>query len=176
MKIAIIGYSGSGKSTLAKHLAAKHETDVLYLDTVHWLPGWNTRPKEEKAAIISDFLDSHESWVIDGNYSKFFFERRMEEADQIVFMAFNRFACLYRAHKRYMTHKGRSRESMTEGCNEKLDFEFIKWLLHDGRTKTAKERYANVIKKYGNKVTVIKNQRQLDKFYKENGLPMEKAL
>ena len=176
MKIAIIGYSGSGKSTLAKHLAAKHETDVLYLDTVHWLPGWNTRPKEEKETIISDFLNSHDAWVIDGNYSKFFFERRMEEADQIVFMAFNRFACLYRAHKRYRTHKGRSRESMTEGCNEKLDFEFIKWLLHDGRTKTAKERYANVIKKYGNKVIIIKNQRQLDKFYKENGLLMEKAL
>ena len=81
MKIAIIGYSGSGKSTLAKHLAAKYETDVLYLDTVHWLPGWNTRPREERIQIVDEFLNTHDSWVIDGNYSKLSYDRRMDEAD-----------------------------------------------------------------------------------------------
>jgi len=170
MKIAIIGYSGSGKSTLAKHLAAKHETDVLYLDTVHWLPGWNTRPREEKEKIVEDFLRDHSSWVIDGNYSKLFYDRRMEEADQIIFMAFNRFACLYRVHKRHKAYKGRSRESITEGCDEKMDLEFIKWILHGGRNKSNKERYKNTVHKYKAKTVIIKNQRQLDRFYKENGL------
>ena len=176
MKIAIIGYSGSGKSTLAKHLAAKHETDVLYLDTVHWLPGWNERSREEKEKIVEDFLNTHGSWVIDGNYSKLLYDRRMEEADQIIFMAFNRFACLYRAHKRHKAYKGRSRESITEGCDEKMDLEFIKWILHGGRSKKAKARYNSVIEKFGDKVTVIKNQRQLEGFYKENGLPTEDVI
>ncbi|MBE6609325.1 MAG: DNA topology modulation protein [Ruminococcaceae bacterium] len=176
MKIAIIGYSGSGKSTLAKHLAAKHGTDVLYLDTVHWLPGWNERSREEKEKIVEDFLNTHGSWVIDGNYSKLFYDRRMEEADQIIFMAFNRFACLYRAYKRHKAYKGRSRESITEGCDEKMDLEFIKWILHGGRSKKAKARYTGVIEKFGDKVTVIKNQRQLERFYKENGLPTENVI
>lgn len=176
MKIAIIGYSGSGKSTLAKHLATKHETDVLYLDTVHWLPGWNERSREEKEKIVEDFLTTHGSWVIDGNYSKLFYDRRMEEADQIIFMAFNRFACLYRAHKRHKAYKGRSRESITEGCDEKMDLEFIKWILHGGRDKRNRERYKNTIEKHKNKVVIIKNQKQLEKFYKENGLPTENVI
>lgn len=176
MKIAIIGYSGSGKSTLAKHLAAKHGTDVLYLDTVHWLPGWNVRSREEKEKIVEDFLNTHGSWVIDGNYSKLFYDRRMEEADQIIFMAFNRFACLYRAHKRHKAYKGRSRESITEGCDEKMDLEFIKWILHGGRDKRNRERYKNTIEKHKNKVVIIKNQKQLERFYKENGLPTENVI
>ena len=176
MKITIIGYSGSCKSTLAKHLAAKHGTDVLYLDTVHWLPGWNERSREEKEKIVEDFLNAHDSWVIDGNYSKLFHDRRMDEADQIIFMAFNRFACLYRAYKRHKAYKGRSRESITEGCDEKMDLEFIKWILHGGRSKKAKARYTGVIEKFGDKVTVIKNQRQLERFYKENGLPTENVI
>ena len=53
---------------------------------------------------------------------------------------------------------------MAEGCNEKFDLEFIKWILRDGRTKRAKNRYKNLISKYAGKVVVIKNQKQLDKY------------
>ena len=55
---------------------------------------------------------------------------------------------------------------MAEGCNEKFDYEFIKWILFDGRTKRAKNRYKKVISQYGEKVVVIKNQKQLDKYVK----------
>ena len=67
MKIAIVGYSGSGKSTLAKFLSEKLNLPVLYLDTVHWLPGWQERPKEETKAIVAKFLDENKGWVIDGS-------------------------------------------------------------------------------------------------------------
>ena len=55
---------------------------------------------------------------------------------------------------------------MAEGCNEKFDYEFIKWILFDGRTKLAKNRYEKVISQYGEKVVVIKNKKQLDKYVK----------
>ena len=100
MKIAIIGYSGSGKSTLARILAEKYSVDVLHFDTVQFLPNWEIRSDEEKKQITKDFLDTHESWVIDGNYSKLSYERRMEEADQIILLLFNRFSCLFRAFLR----------------------------------------------------------------------------
>ena len=164
MKIAIIGFSGCGKSTLAKALSEKHGCDVLYLDTVHWLPGWKERPREEELTIVGDFLDTHSSWVIDGTYTKLHLDRRMEEADRIIFMCFNRFICFARAVKRYRAYKGKTRESMTDGCPERINFEFAKWLLIDGRTKKRKKKFYDIVEKYPEKSILIRNQRELDKF------------
>ena len=94
MKIAILGYSGSGKSVLAQRLADKYGTDVLHFDTVQFLPNWEIRAEEDKRRLTEEFLDSHDRWVIDGNYSKLSYERRMEEADRIILLLFNRFSCL----------------------------------------------------------------------------------
>lgn len=162
MKIAIVGYSGSGKSTLARELAQKYQTDVLHFDTVQFLPDWKIRSAEEKKRITENFLDTHDSWVIDGNYAKLFYERRMEEADIIILLLFNRFSCLYRAYRRYIKYKNTTRPDMAEGCNEKFDSAFIKWILWDERSKHEKERYKGLISKYGDKAVVIKNQKQLD--------------
>lgn len=166
MKISIIGYSGSGKSTLAGFLGEQYQVPVLYLDKVHWLPGWNERETSEKQDIVHDFLNQNSGWVIDGNYSRLFFEERMEEADKIIFMNFNRVTCLFRAWKRYITYRGRTRESMTDGCDEKIDFEFVKWILHEGRSESHKKQFQAVQEKYSDKVVVLKNQRQLNRFMK----------
>ncbi len=162
MKIAIIGYSGSGKSTLARKLGTIFRADVLHFDTVQFLPGWEIRAEENKRKITKEFMDTHDSWVIDGNYSRLFYERRMSEADIIIIILFNRFSCLYRVIRRYVKYKNTTRPDMGEGCNEKLDWEFIKWILHDQRTKQAKKRYAQVHSQYREKVIIVKNQRQLD--------------
>ena len=162
MKIAIVGYSGSGKSTLARELAQKYQTDVLHFDAVHFLPDWKIRSDDENKRITENFLNTHDSWVIDGNYSKLFYERRMEEADIIILLLFNRFSCLYRAYCRYIRYKNTTRPDMAEGCKEKFDLEFIKWILWDGRRKKKKERYKGLVSQYGDKAIVIKNQKQLD--------------
>ena len=164
MKIAIVGYSGSGKSTLARELAKKYQTDVLHFDAVHFLPDWKIRSDEEKKRITENFLDTHDSWVIDGNYAKLFYERRMEEADIIILLLFNRFSCLYRAYRRYIRYKNTTRPDMAEGCKEKFDPTFVKWILWDGRRKKQKERYKGLISKYKGKAVVIKNQKQLDTY------------
>jgi adenylate kinase family enzyme len=170
MKIAVIGYSGSGKSTLAAAFGEKYSIEVLHLDCVHFLPGWEIRPKEEKEEAVQSFLDYHTEWVIDGNYTKLSFERRMKEADMIVFLNFNRFDCFFRAYGRYLKFHGRSRRSIAEGCNEKFDFEFAKWILWKGRTKAARARYADLARRYPEKFITIKNQRELERFYAENSL------
>lgn len=167
MKIAIIGYSGSGKSTLAGKLGTIFQADVLHFDSVQFLPGWEVRAEEDKKKIAKGFLDTHDSWVIDGNYSKLFYERRMMEADIIIMLLFNRFSCLYRVVRRYIKYKNQTRPDMGEGCNEKLDREFIRWVLFDQRTRQAKKRYAQVYSQYKEKVIVVKNQRQLDECLKK---------
>ena len=170
MKIAIIGYSGSGKSTLAARLSRKHDLPLLYLDPTHFLPDWVIRPTEERARIVEEFLDTHENWVIDGTYTKVFYERRLSEADEIIFMNFNRFACFFRAWKRYRTYRGKARESIAEGCHEKFDREFMMWILRKSRTKKHKENYRRVMTEYADKVIVIRNQRELSRFFEERDL------
>lgn len=175
MKIAIIGYSGSGKSTLARMLGRKYELPVLHLDAVHWLPGWEERPHAEETDMVEQFINENHSWVIDGNYNGLSYERRMEEADRIIFMNFGRFHCLYLAFKRYRYYKGETRSDMGEGCPEKLDCEFVMWILKNGRQKKQKNRFRSVLQTYGDKVTVIKNQRQLDQYAKEENLHYEES-
>ena len=94
MKIVILGYSGSGKSTLARNLSEKYNIPVLHFDTVQFLPNWEIRVQEEKERMTKDFLDANDAWVIDGNYSKLSYQRRMEEADVIIMLLFNRFSSL----------------------------------------------------------------------------------
>lgn len=165
-KISVIGYSGSGKSTLAGFLSERLSVPVLYLDTVQFLPGWAERGREEKLAIVRGFLDSNaeNGWVIDGNYTKLEQERKLAESDLIVFLSFNRLSCFLRAYKRSRQYKNKTRPSMTEGCDEKFDREFKKWILLDGRNKERRERFKGIIEKYPEKSVVIKNQKQLDRF------------
>lgn len=164
MKISILGYSGAGKSTLASLLSKKYNITTLHFDTIQFLPDWEIRCDEEKLRLIQEFLDTHDEWVIDGNYSRFCFDRRMEESDKIILLLFNRFSCLYRCFKRYIKYKDETRPDMAVGCKEKLDSEFIKWILFSGRTKKKKEKFRQLISQYKDKVVVIKNQKQLDKY------------
>jgi len=166
MKIAIIGYSGSGKSTLARNLAEYYHIPVLHFDRVQFRPNWEIRPQPSKEIMTKTFLDLHKDWIIDGNYSKLSFERRMEEADVIILLLFNRISCLHRVTRRYLKYKDSTRSDMADGCKEKLDWEFVKWILRDGRSKTARQRYQRVMKQYPEKTLIIKNQRQLNNVQK----------
>lgn len=170
MRIQIIGYSGSGKSTLARKLGEKYGVPVLHLDSVEFLPNWEKRPLTEKQRIVTEFLDGNDGWVVDGNYSKLSYDRRMEEADEIVNMDFGRLSCLWRVVKRYRTYKNTTRPDMGEGCNEKLDWAFVKWILWEGRSKETREKRKALAQQYADKVRIINNQRQLDRYYAEKGI------
>lgn len=164
MKVAIIGFSGAGKSTLAKHLAELYDEEVLYLDKVFWLPNWVERPREETRKIIGDFLDAHDGWIIDGSYGAFHQARRLEEADEIIILALNRFSCLWRAIKRRVQYHKKARESMTEGCEERISFEFLIWLLWKGRTKRRRDKFKQIQAQYSEKTILLKTQKQIDAF------------
>lgn len=166
MKIAIIGYSGSGKSTLAKNLATHHSSALLHLDKLQFQPGWQESDRIWMKKQVSEFLEQNDSWIIDGNYSQCCYEERMAQADQIVFMNFSRWNCLYRAFKRYLKYRNQVRDSMAAGCAEKFDWEFIRWILWDGRSKRALSRYQKVSETYPEKFIELHNQKQLTNYIK----------
>lgn len=164
MKISIIGYSGSGKSTLAKIISKFLDIPLLYLDTIQFKENWEERNIDESIQLVSDFLNSNKNWVIDGNYSKLIQAERLEQSDLIIYLNFNRFNCLYRALKRYKNFKNKTRESITNGCIEKIDLEFIWWILYKGRSKNNKKHYNDLRIKYDDHFITLKNQKQLTLF------------
>jgi adenylate kinase family enzyme len=165
MKIAVMGYSGSGKSTLARKLSELYKIPVLHLDTVQFLPGWVERDRDEARSFVSDFMQN-DSWVIDGNYHSFDLKERLAQADKIIILLFPRLLCLYRAFGRYKRYKNRTRVDMAEGCIEKLDLEFIWWILYKGRTKDRRGGYSQILIKYPQKTVIMKNQKQVDQYLK----------
>ena len=166
MKVAIIGYSGSGKSTLAIKLGDIYKCPVLHLDKVHFVENWIERDDETARLLVKEFMDNNDSWVIDGNYTNLLREQRLKEADMIVFMCYSRLKCLYQAYNRYKTYKGKTRESMADNCSEKFDFEFIKWIIIDGRSREKKKQYVETIRKYNQKFVLLRNKKETASFLK----------
>ena len=166
MKIAVMGYSGSGKSTLAKQLAAHYGIPLPYLDAVNFKENWQLRDREECRKIVADFMQN-ENWVIDGNYSAFYLPERLSQADIIIILRYNRFVCIRQAFRRNREYKGRSRESITQGCNEKLDLEFFLWLIFKQYSKARKEKFRAIQVKYPDKTYVFRSRKELNAFLNE---------
>lgn len=164
MKFAVIGYSGAGKSTLAARLGEIAGVPVLHLDKVQFLPGWEVRDLEESRAMVEEFLDRNRSggWVIDGNYTNFHYDRRMEEADLVFFLNFPRRICLPQALYRNWKYKEKSRESIAEGCNEKMDLEFLWWILYKGRSGERRRRNMELLERYPGKVIRLHSHREVE--------------
>ena len=126
-KIAIVGCGGAGKSTLALQLSEILRLPVIHLDKEFWQPGWKMRPKEEEREILEKVARQDE-WIIDGNYQATM-STRFEAADTIIFLDFPTLLCLRRVIKRFFKYRGTTRPDMTAGCPEKLDWEFIGWII-----------------------------------------------
>ncbi|MDD3171559.1 MAG: AAA family ATPase [Bacilli bacterium] len=162
MKIQICGFSGSGKSTFARELSEKYNIKVLHLDSVHFTSGWVERANEDMDKDVREFI-KNKDWIIDGNYSKIALNR-FEECDKIFYFNFNRIVCLINAIKRYQKYKNKVRVDMAEGCPEKLDLEFIKWILYKGRKKAQRERLTRYKNEYGNKLIIFNNQKDVKRY------------
>lgn len=126
-RVAIIGCSGAGKSTLARQVGAMLDIDVLHLDRLHWKPGWVETPREQFASLQRDLV-RQPRWVMDGNYGGTM-DIRLDAADTIIFLDLPRRTCLLRVVRRVVTHRGRVRPDMGDGCPEHWPGRaFLRWI------------------------------------------------
>jgi adenylate kinase family enzyme len=125
-KIIVLGSSGSGKSTLARRLGELLDLEVIHLDSYYWQPNWTATPEDEWAKKVSELLE-RDRWVMDGNYPNSL-RLRMGYADTAIFLDHNRWICFWRCIKRFGMYRGENRSELAEGCNEKIDLDFIKWI------------------------------------------------
>jgi adenylate kinase family enzyme len=133
-RVAIVGSGGAGKTSFAVELARRTGLPVVHLDRLHWKPAWIETPAEEWATVVANVVAGDE-WVVDGNYGGTF-GIRFERADTVIVLALSRWRCTSRVLWRTVTNYGR--EVQADGCPERFDGKFIRWVWRypkDGRRR-----------------------------------------
>jgi adenylate kinase family enzyme len=125
-KIIVIGSSGAGKSTFARRLGEATGLEVIHLDRLYWKPNWTETPKDEWRKTVERIVRG-DSWIIDGNFGGTL-EPRFEACDTVIFLEMPPAVCVYRILKRVVFYRPGRRPDMADGCHEKFDWEFLKWV------------------------------------------------
>ena len=163
-RIMIIGCGGSGKSTLAQQLGQKLRLPVVHLDQLFWTPGWVSISKDEFDRVHEAAL-AEERWIMDGNFDRTI-PKRLQRCDTVIYLDFSRFTCLMGVLKRVLTTYGKVRPDMGEGCPERIDLDFLKWVWNFNKNK--RERNYRLLKEAeGVQVIILKNRRMVKKFLSE---------
>jgi adenylate kinase family enzyme len=126
-RVLVIGSGGAGKSHFARELGARTGLPVTHLDELYWRPGWVPQEREAWTAQVGTLLAQPE-WILDGNFGGTL-PQRLCACDTVVFLDLPRLVCLYRVLLRRWNHRGRSRPDMAPGCPERIDMEFVRWIL-----------------------------------------------
>ncbi len=129
-RILIQGSAGAGKSTFARELGELLNIPVIHMDKEFWQPGWN-RPDPEDWYNRQIEMYERDSWIIEGGAYKKTLPIRVKKSDFIIYLDFNRFFCMYRCIKRYFMYRGKTRPDLSEGCPERIDYAFAKWILYE---------------------------------------------
>ncbi len=125
-RVLVVGSSGAGKSTFAHRFAERTCLPLISLDAEFWQPGWVETPRplwREKVAVLA----AEPRWIMDGNYSGSF-DIRMPRADTVIWLDYGRSLCLRRVLHRTLKNYGRSRPEMAQGCPERIDFTFLRYV------------------------------------------------
>lgn len=163
-RILIIGCGGAGKSTLARQMGEILNLPVVHLDKLFWHPGWVESTKEEiDEKIMAEMAKPQ--WIMDGNYNRTL-PQRVKYCDTIIYLDFSRMACLLGVFKRVITTYGTVRSDMGEGCPERFDWDFLKWVWNFNKEK--RESYYRLLNETeGVETIVLKNRRMVKRFLRE---------
>ncbi len=161
-RIVIIGSGGAGKSTLARQLGERLRLPVVHLDQLFWKPGWVETTQEEFDEKLAREL-AKPAWIMDGNFNRTI-PQRLERCDTVIYLDFHRVTCLLGVLKRILTSYGKTRPDMAEGCPERLDLDFLKWVWNFNRDGK-RERYYRLLNEAKDVQTIVlKNRRMVKRF------------
>ena len=162
-RISIVGGSGSGKSTLCNILSKELGLPAIHLDAINYEPNWVEIDKTERDNIILSKAQD-DKWVIDGNYNKTLKER-FDKADLIIWLDYSTLKQLHGILKRYFTTRNSERPEIS-GCKERLEPEFIKYVLtYNKKKRPVILDYLKDVPK--EKVLIFKHQKDLNAWLKD---------
>ncbi|MBU3188520.1 DNA topology modulation protein [Clostridium bowmanii] len=163
-RIMVVGSPGSGKSTFSRKLTEITGLPLIHLDKEFWKNGWIETPRAEWIKKQKGFLSGSE-WIVDGNYGGTM-DIRLEKADTVICFKLSRAVCLQSYFKRVITNIGKVRPDMPEGCPEKFDFEFMKYIWNFPK-KSGQVNINRLQKNKGKQIIMFKNRREARKFITE---------
>ena len=161
----VIGISaGVGKSTFTRRLGVAKNIKVFHLDTFYWKPNWVEAPLEEFIKAQQEIVNQ-DQWIIEGNYNTTF-ENRVEHADTIIYLELPLYVCLYRVVKRRIMNNGKTRSDMGKECKEKIDWEFIKFIIttYYPRKKKMSERFHGLQSLGSTDIITLKSKKEIKLF------------
>jgi adenylate kinase family enzyme len=161
-RILVIGSGGSGKSTVATRLGALLNLEVSHLDKFFWQPGWVKPATEDWVQAVTELMN-RDSWILDGNYSGTL-ELRFQKCDTIIFLDLSRWLCLWRIVRRVLRYRNDLRPDMAEGCQEKLDLEFVRWVWNYPRR--TKPKVVKLLRERcdGKEIVWLRSRREVEGF------------
>ncbi len=161
-RILVVGCSGAGKTTLSKELGRLLELPVHHLDRLWWQPGWEHVSREDFDAGLAEILNT-DRWIIDGDYSRTLPER-LKYADAVILLDYSRTLCLFRTLKRIVRFRGNVRPDMAEGCPERFDREFLRYVWNFNRDMSPRVEAA--LKGFSGELIRLKTPRETEVFLK----------
>lgn len=164
-RVLVVGCAGSGKSTLARRIAQARGLPLIELDRLFWRPGWTATPDEDWRALLQE-LSAGPRWVMDGNYSGSL-SIRLPRADTVIWLDYPRHVCLRRVLVRTARNVGRVREGLPEGCPERLNVEFLRWIWNFNAKH--RPRLIAAFEKFGSHaaVHILKSDRDAERLLTE---------
>ena len=162
-RVLIIGNCGAGKSTFARALAEKTGLPLVHLDKLYWHGDWEHLRREEFDPVLQTELEKPQ-WIIDGNFNRTI-PQRLAKCDTVIYLDYNRLVCLWGVICRIVKSYGKTRPDMGEGCPERIDFEFMKWVWNFNRDKRD-QNYGYLNEAAHAETYAFKNRRQLKRFLK----------
>lgn len=164
-KILVIGISGSGKSTFAQKISELLCIPIIHLDQLFWRPGWVKLENEvfEKKVLAAIQKDQ---WIIDGNYTNSM-ELWIMDADTVIFFDFPRLVCLWNILKRRIIFHNKVRHDVAEGCEEKLDLNFFKFIWNFPKNNIP--RIESILAKQPKEKNIVrlKNYAEVRRFFQQ---------
>lgn len=111
-KCAVLGNAGSGKTTFAKKIREQTKASVLDLDNITWDRDilQKRRPIEDSVAELDQFIQSQDSWIVEGCYGELI-EKTLKHSPMLIFLDPGEELCLQRCQNRpWEQHKYSSKE------------------------------------------------------------------
>jgi adenylate kinase family enzyme len=163
-RIIVIGSPGSGKTTFSRKLAEITGIPLIHLDKEFWNYGWVETPRDEWVKKQENLILEDE-WIADGNYGATM-DMRIKKADTVICFQLSRIVCILSYFKRVITNINKVRPDMPEGCPEKFDFQFMKYIWNFPKKSGIRnyERLERCSHKY---IIVFKKRIEVNKYIKE---------
>ena len=102
---------------------------------------------------------------MDGNFNRTM-PQRIQKCDTVIYLDFSRIACLLGVMKRVLTTYGKVRPDMGEGCPERADLDFLKWVWNYNKNKR-ESNYRLLNEATHAETIVLKNRRSVRRFLRQ---------